>query len=67
MSDAEKLKRAIEGKLEAIRVEWGEALKALSPSEMTEIRRSIELRLADLKDWLSNVTRPPRRGNTPPR
>jgi hypothetical protein len=60
MSNAEKLKRAIEGKLEAIRSEWVASSKYLSPSEMAEIRRSIELCLADLRNvsW----TQPPDHG-----
>jgi hypothetical protein len=54
MTDAEKLQRDIEGKLESIRLAWAEAAKTLSPSERAEIRRSIELHLADLKDLISN-------------
>ena len=54
MTDAEKLQRDIEGKLESIRVAWTEAAVVLSPSERAEIRQSIELHLADLKDLISN-------------
>jgi hypothetical protein len=54
MTDAEKLQRDIEGKLESIRLDWTEAANTLSPAERAEIRRSIELRLADLKDLISN-------------
>jgi hypothetical protein len=54
MTDAEKLQRDIEGKLESIRLDWAEVANTLSPSERAEIRRSIELHLADLKDLISN-------------
>lgn len=53
MTGAEKLQRAIEGKLESIRLDWIEMAAALSPAEWAEIRRSTELRLADLKDELA--------------
>jgi hypothetical protein len=53
MTDAEKLRRDIERKLESIRSAWIKAAKNLSPSERAEIRRSLELLLADLKDRIS--------------
>jgi hypothetical protein len=53
MTDAEKLRRDIEGKLESIRSAWIEAAKNLSPSERAEFRRSLELLLDDLKDLIS--------------
>ena len=52
MTDAEKLQRDIEGKLESIRLNWIKMAAALSPAE-GGIRRSIELHLADLKDLIS--------------
>ena len=54
MTDAEKLQRDIEGKLELIRLEWIKMAASLSPAERVEIRRSLELHLADLKDLISN-------------
>jgi hypothetical protein len=54
MTGAEKLQRDIEGKLESIRLAWVEMAGALSPSERAEIRRSVELHLADLKALISN-------------
>jgi len=40
MTDAERLRRAIEGKLDPIRLDWIEMAAALSPAEWAEIRRS---------------------------
>ena len=54
MTAAEKLRRDIEGKLESIRLDWIKMAAALSPAERAEIRRAIELHLADLKDLISN-------------
>ena len=55
MTDAETLQHNIELKLKAIQLEWIEGSKVLYPSELSEIRRMIELNLADLKDLLSNL------------
>jgi hypothetical protein len=54
MTDAERLQRDIQGKLESIRLSRIEMAGALSAEERAEIRRSIELHLADLKDLISN-------------
>ena len=54
MSDADKLRHDIEGKLESVRLAWIEMASSLSLSERAEIRRSIELHLADLKALISN-------------
>jgi hypothetical protein len=50
----ERLQRDIEGKLDSIRLSWAEMAGALSAEERAEVRRSIELHLADLKDLISN-------------
>jgi len=53
-TEAEKLKRDIEGKLDAIRLSWVEISKTISPVERAEIRWSIELHLDDLKELIAN-------------
>jgi len=53
-TEAEKLKRDIEGKLEAIRLSWVEISKTISPVERAEIRWSIELHLDDLKEFIAS-------------
>ena len=54
MTEADRLRRDIEGKLESVRLAWIQMASSLSPSERAEIRRSIELHLADLKALISS-------------
>lgn len=53
-TEAEKLKRDIEGKLDAIRLSWVAVSRTISPVERAEIRWSIELHLADLKQLIAS-------------
>jgi len=52
-TEAERLKRDIEDKLDAIRLSWVEASRSITPVERAEIRWSIELHLADLKQLIA--------------
>jgi hypothetical protein len=53
-TEAERLKRDIEDKLDAIRLTWVETSRSISPVERAEIRWSIELHLADLKQLIAS-------------